>query len=209
MQAVTSDDIYSHRNRQDLSASPRRFRAVYVRSRARRDQGGLQATAWLIDTSPDCGHRARQLTSARFSARSLAVDPRGERMAFLSEREPGTGQQIQLIRLDGGEARALTHAQPEISTLLGWSEDSSRSLAIQSMPRKEDEHDDPEAPSRPLVVRCLPYRMDGAGYKIGSRKRLVEIDAESGDVRAGRRRLQHRRCRAVARRLDAGVFALP
>lgn len=183
MQAVTPDDIYQHRHLQDLSASTEHSRAVFVMSRARRQKGGYKSTAWLVDTARG-GGRARQLTSSQFNAVSLLVDAHGERMAFLSQRDSKMGQQVHLMRLDGGEARALTEVHPEISTLLGWSHDGHRLLALQSMPWKEDEFDDPKAPSRPLVVRYLPYKMDGAGYKVGSRKRLVEIDVESGEIRA-------------------------
>lgn len=181
MQSVTPDDIYRHRNLQDLSASPRHSKAVFVMSRASRRKGGYRSTAWVVNTSSN-GGRARRLTSGRFSARSLVVGPDGARMAFLSERESGGGQQVHVIRFDGGEARQLTHADPEIATVFGWSDDGKRLLATQAVPWKEDEFDDPESDSRPLVVRYLPYKMDGSGPKVGTRTRLVAIDAESGAV---------------------------
>ncbi|MFZ5656430.1 MAG: S9 family peptidase [Pseudomonadota bacterium] len=183
MRSVTPDDIFRHRNLQDISASPGHSRAAFVVSRASRGKDGYRSTAWYIDTSAD-RPRARRLTSSRFAARSLVVAPTGDRLAFLSARDADDGQQVHLIHFDGGEARALTRAKPEIASLLGWSRDGRRLLATQKMPWKEDEFDDPEAASRPVVVRHLPYKMDGAGMKVGHRSRLVEIDADSGEVRA-------------------------
>ena len=185
MRPVTPNDVYQHRHLQDLSGSPRHSKAVVVMSRAHEGSGGYRATAWLIDTH-DPQTRARQLTTSRFNARSLLVSPTGERMAFISQRDDAKGPQVHLIPLDGGEARALTHADPKtpISSLLGWSHDGQRLLALQSVKWKEDANDDPEAKNRPIVVRHLPYKMDGSGILAGSRTRLVEIDAASGEIRA-------------------------
>lgn len=175
---VTPNDVYRHRHLQDLSGSPRDPRAVFVASRA--SGSGYRSTAWMIDTaSPKA--RARPLTSSEFNARSLLVHPDGGRVAFLSERDPDKGPQVQLIELDGGEARAVTDVREPISSLLGWSHDGTRLLTLQSFKWKEDENDDPEAGSRPLVVRYLPYKMDGSGPKVGSRTRLVSIDVASGE----------------------------
>lgn len=182
MPPVSPDDIHLHRSLQDISASTRHALATFVVSRASRGKGGYRSTAWCIDTA-DPSARARRLTSSRFDARSLVADPEGRRLAFLSERDAEGGQQVHLIRFDGGEADALTHARPEIASLLGWSADGRRLLATQKMPWKEDEHDDPDADARPIVVRHLPYKMDGSGTRVGHRTRLVEIDADSGEVR--------------------------
>lgn len=183
MTPVAPQDLYLHRHLQDLSASPQHTRAVFVMSRASRRKDGYRSTAWLVDTAPGASSRARPLTSPAFDARSLVVAPDGTRMAFLSQRDPDRGPQVQLIALDGGEARAVTHTQDEITALLGWSPDGRRLLALQSVKWKEDDHDDPDAKSRPAVVRFLPYKMDGAGLQVGRRTRLVEIDVARGEVR--------------------------
>lgn len=182
MQSVTPDDVYLHRSLQDITPSPDHSRAAFVVARAGRGKDGYHSTAWYVDTSADAP-RPRRLTASRFDARSLVVSPAGDRLAFLSQRDDDAGQQVHLIRFDGGEATALTRAEPGIASLLGWSRDGRRLLATQKMPWKEDRFDDPEADPRPVVVRHLPYKMDGAGMKAGHRTRLVEIDAASGEVR--------------------------
>jgi Tol biopolymer transport system component len=146
MKAVSPEDVYQHRSLQDLSGSPAHSRAVFVLSRASRAEGGYRSTAWTIDLAQTPKPRTRQLTSSISNARSLIVDQAGERMAFLSERDPDRGQQVHVIAFDGGEARAISSARPEISSLLAWSHDGRRLLATQKVAWKEDELDDPEAP---------------------------------------------------------------
>ena len=112
MQPVTPQDIYRHRHLQDLSGDPGHSKAVFVVSRANRKQGGYRSTAWWVDTAADGTSRARQLTASTSSASSLLVDPTGERMAFIAQRDPDQGSQVHVIRFDGGEA--LLRAQDEL-----------------------------------------------------------------------------------------------
>ncbi|WP_133501452.1 S9 family peptidase [Cognatilysobacter terrigena] len=182
MQAVTTDDIYRHRHLQDLSASPHHTHVVVVMSRANRDSDSYRSTAWQFDTAPDAPRGARRLTSPDFNARSIQVAPDGQRVAFISQRDPKAGPQAQMIRLDGGEAEAITNTKDPISSLIAWSADGTKLLALQSVKWKEDERDDPKAKNRPIVVRYLPYKLDGSGTKTGERTRLVSIDARSGDI---------------------------
>lgn len=182
MQPVTPEDLYRHRSLQDLVGASHAPVAVFVAARASRRKGGYHSTAWLLDTTPGSMQRARRLTAREFGARSLLLDSAGRRMAFVSTREREHGPQAYLIALDGGEARAITHRAPGIQSLLGWSADGRRLLALQSVPWKEDEFDDPEAASRPIVVRHLPYKMDGSGTRVGHRTRLVEVHIDSGRV---------------------------
>jgi dipeptidyl aminopeptidase/acylaminoacyl peptidase len=183
MQPFTSEDIYQHRTLQDLSGAPGHTRTVFVRSRASKKKDTYLSTAWIVDTAPDSTQRARQLTSPQFSASSLIVDQAGERVAFVSAREKGQGQQLHILRLDGGEARAVTDTPEHVKSLLAWSHDGCKLLATQSFKWAEDEHDDPDAKNRPIVVKHLPYKIDGTGTKVGTRTRLIEIDARSGDIK--------------------------
>lgn len=182
MRPVTPDDVYRHRHLQDLSGSCAHTHAALVVSRANRGTGGYRSTAWLVDTAVASNAPPRQLTSSLFDARSLVLAPDGMRLGFVSQRDPHGRPQAHVLALDGGEARAITDARDGISSLLAWSHDGTRLLALQSVKWKEDDNDDPDAPSRPVVVRFLPYKMDGTGMKAGSRTRLVSIDVDSGDV---------------------------
>jgi dipeptidyl aminopeptidase/acylaminoacyl peptidase len=183
MQSFCSDDIYRHRMLQDLSGSPNHSHTVFVRSRASRSKDTYISTVWHVDSAAGSKLRARQLTSSQFSARSLFVDHAGERIAFLSSRESDKGMQLYTLRLDGGEARAVTDTDEHVKSLLAWSRDGRKLLALQSTDWAEDELDDPKARHRPLVVTHLPYKLDGSGPKVGKRTRLIEIDAGSGEIR--------------------------
>lgn len=103
-------------------------------------------------------------------------------MAFLSTRGPQKAPQVHVIALDGGEARAITDAADGIDGILAWSTAGDRLLALQSVKWKEDEGDDPDADDRPIVVRYLPWKMDGSGTKAGKRTRLVAIDVAGGKI---------------------------
>lgn len=183
MQPFTSDDVYQHRTLQDLSGTPNHSQAVFVRSRASRKKDEYVSTVWRVDTAAGSKRRARQLTSAQFSASSLVIDPLGERVALLSTRQQEKGKQLHILRLDGGEARAITDAPDGVSSLLAWSNDGRRLLALQSYKCAEDGDDDPNAEHRPIVVRHLPYKLDGTGTKVGKRTRLIAIDAGSGEIK--------------------------
>ena len=180
MEPVTPDDVYQHRHLQDISGVTEHGRVAFVMSRASKAKGGYRSTAWLLDTQSD--RRARQLTSSKFNAQSLVIDPTGSRVAFVSQRTDDESPQVYTIATDGGEARVLTKSDNGVSSLVAWSQDGKRLLALQSFKWKEDENDDPESQDRPLVVRYLPYKMDGSGPKVGERTRLVSIDATSGEV---------------------------
>lgn len=183
MQPFTSEDLYQHRTLQDLSGTPRHTKVVFVRSRASRKKDTYVSTVWQIDTAPGRKRRARQMTAAQFSASSLIVDQTGDRIVFLSARGQDKRRQVHLQRLDGGEARAITDTDDHITSLLDWSRDGRKLLALQSFKRAEDEDDDPDAKDRPIVVRHLPYKLDGSGTKVGKRTRLIEIDVGSGAIR--------------------------
>ena len=182
MKSFSSEDLFLHRSLQDLSGSPAHTRGVFVRSRASRGKDMYRSTAWLVDTAPGATTRARQMTASNSNTRSLLIDSAGERVAFLSARDPDAGQQVHLLRLDGGEARAVTHTDESISSLYAWSHDGRTLLGTQSFDWCEDEDDDAQAPARPLVVHHLPYKLDGTGPKVGKRTRLVRIDVDSGAV---------------------------
>lgn len=182
MQPFSSDDVFRHRTLRDPDGTPEQTQAVFVRSRANRKKDSYVSTVWSIETAPGTKRRARQLTSAQFSASSPIVDPRGERIGFLSSRRQHEGRQLHLLRLDGGEARAVTDAPEGIDSLLAWSSDGLRLLALQSYRWAEDDDDDPDAEQRPIVVRHLPYKLDGTGTKAGTRTRLIAIDAASGEI---------------------------
>lgn len=183
MKPVRVDDIYRHRHLQELSSASGSAHALVVMSRANRRKDGYDSTAWLLDTSRDGSEPARRITSPDFGVRSAVMAPDGSRVAFIGSRDSRKGAQVQVMDLrHAGDAQPVTDTADPISSLIGWSHDAACLLALQTVPWKEDEHDDPEASDRPIVVRYLPYKIDGAGIRAGRRTRLVSIDVATGDV---------------------------
>jgi dipeptidyl aminopeptidase/acylaminoacyl peptidase len=181
MKPFTSHDLFLHRTLQALQGSPAHHRTVFVVSRPMKESDSYEAVAWSLDAST--GEAPRPLTSPAFNTQSPALDPHGQRLAFLSKRDGGS-LQLQLLRLDGGEARQLTHSERDLQAIQMWSPDGARLLVTAKVPWAEDEDDDTSVTDgRPWVVNFLPYKLDGSGPVVGHRDVLLAVDAQSGDER--------------------------
>ena len=147
----------------------------------RRPRGDEPETGRLFRLEP--GGEPEPLTAPDLEARAPAVDPAGERIAFLGrpghgeDPEPGSGWDIWLISTEGGDAERLTeHAgdegapvwSPEGARIAySFAADGGRDLAVLAV----------GAPSEPLVltagnggaVRGLPdWTPDGDGLSWAS-----------------------------------------
>ena len=191
MTQYSPDDLYRHRVLGALEGSTAHSQLVFKVTRAIRNEERNRSRVYGIDIRTT--DRARPLTVDTSSARSPKLDPAGQRMAFLSSRGDA-GMQVQLLRLDGGEARRLTSADKALSSIEDWSPDGRRILLTAECDRSErpDEGDrsarertreagkDDDAPQ---VATFLPYKRDGSGIVVGKRVELLEADAETGDIR--------------------------
>lgn len=110
------------------------------------------------------------------------MDPEGRRVAFLSSRDGS--KQVHLLDMRGGEARQLGHLAQTPGSIEGWSPDGTQLLLTVSMPWAEDDLDDINAKKRPIVVRFLPYKLDGSGPTVGKRTHLLVMDLRDGSTRA-------------------------
>lgn len=132
----------------------------------------------------------RRLTQGVASDESPRWAPDGRTLAFLSDRdEPGTSQ-VYLLPADGGEARRLGHLARGANSLV-WRpggdgllvigdvtvDPDARAAGCDRRDGAEAEAPDDEAPQ---VCWRLPYKMDGTGYTLDTRKHLFLIDAASG-----------------------------
>ncbi|HEY9106963.1 MAG TPA: S9 family peptidase [Roseateles sp.] len=136
---------------------------------------------------------ARRLTHGQARDECPRWSPDGRCIAFLSDRaRPGTPQ-IQLMPLDGGEARPLTRLARGAADIC-WRPDGRQLLAIGNCTVDPDgraegcDRDDgaeAEAPDDDAPQLCwrLPYKLDGTGYLLDTRAHLFLVDAESGEAR--------------------------
>jgi dipeptidyl aminopeptidase/acylaminoacyl peptidase len=179
MKPFTVEDLYEHRTLQGLCAAPEHDAVVFVHSRPDRKANTYRSTLRMLRTSSKA--HSRRLTTPVFNASSPKLSPDGSQVAFLSSRG-GDSQQVHLLRLDGGEARQASHSKRELQGIQGWSADARKLLLTVRAPHAEDEHDDPEnTTDRPIVVKFLPWKQDGAGPLAGFRMQLMALDLDSGE----------------------------
>ena len=89
---------------------------------------------WLYDVT---GKQLHQLTFSQKSESSPRWSPDGKSLAFLSDRE-GDHQQIYLLRMEGGEASALTKGKAGVSAF-SWSYDATAIAYLASDEKTEAE----------------------------------------------------------------------
>ncbi|MGE7136656.1 S9 family peptidase [Luteibacter sp. NPDC031894] len=175
MASFSAADIYALRDLLSLKGSVFHRTAAFVVSQADRESDSYRSSVWLLEGDGP----ARPVTSPEFAASSPCIDGSGSRLAFLSSRG-GEGKRVHLLDLDGGEARPCGRPEHPIQTIEGWSPDGDRLLLTVSAPWSEDDLDNPDAKQRPVVVRFLPYKLDGSGPTVGHRTHLVALDTRDG-----------------------------
>ena len=126
MKPFAVDDLFMHRTIKGLDGSPSHPQTVFVVSRALKDEDKYESTVWSLDTS--AADSPRQLTMTLFDAKSPMLDPAGNTLAFLSQRDEDGGIQVQLQELDGGEARQLTNSERSLQSIEMWSTDGKHLL---------------------------------------------------------------------------------
>ena len=183
------EDLYRHCVLAGLDGSSSHPQLVFQLKRAMRDSDGYASTCW--HWCGDSSRAPRQLTDAAFEARSPRLRPDGCELAFLSKRG-GESAQVQLLPMDGGEARQLTHAAQALSAIQQWQHDGAALLATASVrwgeqPREGDadarQRSSDHGDVRPHVARYLPYKKDGSGVIVGGRVHLFAVDAAGGELK--------------------------
>ncbi len=106
------------------------------------------------------------------------LGPAGDRLAFVADR--GDGNRVFVVRLDGGEARAVTDAYDAIVGL-AWSPDG-RALAFVAVaphdPKSARSALDERSGAR--HIRRLPFKSDDEGLLDGRRKHLFVCEPDAG-----------------------------
>src|SRR5690606_29217807 len=179
------DDLFLHRTLMSLSAHADASRLVFCVKRATPEDDGYETTLWSLDPASD--EPPRQLTFSGFPASSPVLHPQGDRLAFLSDRGDD-GNQVHVLRLDGGEARSLAHPDaPAPASIEAWSADGTRLLVLAQVPCEEDGEDRDTRPGSgrpPQVATYLPYRQDGSGITVGRRMHLYAVATGDGEPTA-------------------------
>ncbi len=180
--ALDVSALYQHTTILSLSGSPGCTRYALVTSRANPDTDSYDAALEIGDIAGR-NQPPRPLTSEG-QVSSALLSPDGSRAAFIGTRPGHDGQGVYVIAIDGGEARPVQAADGlDVTTLLQWSADGRRLLALVKQAHAEDPRDDVDHPQRPHVITHLPYKLDGSGFTVGFRTHVYSIDLEGGQAR--------------------------
>jgi dipeptidyl aminopeptidase/acylaminoacyl peptidase len=184
---VTAEDYFAFRLIADPRISPDGSQVVYSLATIDSAANRRVSSVWVV--SANGGSEPRQLSAEGFSSTVPRWSPDGSRIAFLSNRNAPSGTsgadaprpQIWILRMDGGEARQVSHLKNGVSTFQ-WSPDGKRFVAVvQSGPL-----DAIPANARKSDVRhykTISYKFNDTGWYDDKRSHLWVIDAATGSDR--------------------------
>ncbi|MCC5851363.1 MAG: S9 family peptidase [Alkalimonas sp.] len=176
------DDYYRFVFIADPQLAPDGSQVAFVHSTIADDKRKRRSNLWLVAT--DGRSEPRQLTFSD-GDRSPRWSPDGRKLAFISGR--GEGQQLHLLPLHGGEARAITQLQQAGIRDFSWSPDGRQLLLTLSVdPELPDPNQQPAKAEQPeadiVVIRHALYKSDGAGYLNERRSGLWLLDLASEEL---------------------------
>ncbi len=112
----TVDQLISLKRVSSPAISPDGRHVAYTVREANWDEDGYETEIWLVETESGTN---RQLTNAKKSSSNPQWSPDGRLLAFASDRSGKT--QIYTIRIDGGEAEAVTSGDDGVGGSFAWS----------------------------------------------------------------------------------------
>ncbi|RIK44535.1 MAG: hypothetical protein DCC58_08125 [Chloroflexi bacterium] len=172
--------VYGLQQATDPQVSPDGRRVVYSVGAADPATQTMSSQLWLCDI--DGGH-ARQLTSAGKHNGCPRWSPDGAWIAFVSDRDGGSG--IFVLPAAGmGEARQVTKHKWGVSGL-AWSPDGSKLAynAPYDPANPEEATPDPNAAPPVRYTERIDYKSDGRGYIADKRSHIFVVDVASGERR--------------------------
>lgn len=172
---VLPDDLYSLRFIQSAALSPDSSQVIFTVSSYDVDADEDYTHIWLHDIETE---QSRQLTFGAHNNTQPQWAPDGVTIAFLSTR--GEMPQIYRMRVDGGEAQALTHVPHGVASGPKWSPGGSR-IAFCAKPEPQEGESEFDT-TKPYRVRRHVYRFDRMGYLDGAVQNIYQLEVESGQV---------------------------
>lgn len=172
------EDLYKIRQAGDPRVSPDGTRVAFTVTEADREKDRLVTHIWV---APLAGTgEPVPWTRGPEGESSPRWSPDGTQLAFLAARGEGAKPQVYLLAEGGGEARRLTDLSGGVADL-AWSPDGTRLALVGIIEPEKDESE--AAKARPLVVKRLIYKLDGAGFLGDRRTHLFVADAQTGETR--------------------------
>ena len=174
--ALQVEDIFQFRNVSDPRISPDGEWIAYAVSRLDQKEDASDTDIYMV---PFVGGDPIRLTASDKAETDPRWSPDGKYLAFLANRDD-TKTQVWLLDRRGGEAVKLTDYKGGVSSFV-WSPDSTRLAVVATDPDPDDEKkgekdkEKDKAP-KPIVVRRLFFKRDGAGYLNEFRKHVHVFD---------------------------------
>jgi dipeptidyl aminopeptidase/acylaminoacyl peptidase len=165
--ALSVDDYYDLQIATDVRISPDGTLAAFVVSKPNRVIDKVVGQIYLVRTNG--GEAPRPLTYAPQSASHPSWSPDGRTIAFLATRpsvkDGSLGKpQVQILSLDGGEARAVTDLKNGVGDFR-WSPDGSKLACVSSSNETDDAVATPDSREQTDIRRYTHalYRLNGRG----------------------------------------------
>ncbi|HSK77216.1 MAG TPA: S9 family peptidase [Thermoanaerobaculia bacterium] len=177
------EDLFSLKTVNDPQVSPDGRWVAYTVKALDPKKDGSDTDIYMVSRE---GGEALRLTASPKAETTPRFSPDGKWLSFLSGREGGKTQ-VWLLPLQGGEAFKLTSFKADVSEL-AWSPDGKRLALVVGDVDPDDEEEDEEkaggegeaAPKtpKPIVIRRLEFKQDGAGYLRDLRQHIHVFDVE-------------------------------
>ncbi len=160
----------------DPDFSPDGEYLVYGASRDDMSTDSVRGDIWRVRYRD--GQRRRLTFTARAREWQPRYSPRGDGIAFLTDRGLDAPTRVWLMAADGGEARAITPAGLEVEDY-DWSPDGRHLVFTARDPERDAT--DPEPPNPvPIVTDRYQFKEDMVGYLGARRIHLYVIDTKDG-----------------------------
>ena len=171
--ALEPDDWYRFRPVSEVQLAPDGASVAYLVTRYDRDADDSIAELWSV---PWAGGEPLQLTRGE-SVSEPRFSPDGRYLSFLSARPAEGPGQLWLLDRRGGEPRAVSHVNQEI-TDYAWSGDGVHVALVMRAAAAGEKGAKP----KPVVIDAFQFKQDKTGYlTAGMRTHLYLLDVRSGE----------------------------
>lgn len=180
LKKIQAEDLKSFVGIGDPQISPDGSKIIFSRSHTN-DKNKVCRSLWLTDLKSG---ESKQFTAGE-NDRQARWAPDGKSIVFIRNDSDGNSQFFS-IKLDGGEARALSNLPEGAIGGFQWSLDG-KSIAFRFREKAPDqtkaakkELEEKGLSTPAMVIDQLWYRLDGDGYFNAQRFQLYLLDAKSG-----------------------------